>query len=97
MISNLVIGNFERMEEFKTELKGRIIKLLKLDDVSVEDIKDDDLLFGDGLELDSIDILELAILLDEKYGISIKNIERDKEVFSSINKIAEYISSRKKK
>ena len=59
------------MENLITELKVKIIEILNLEDVTVEDIKNDVSLFGDGLGLDSIDALELIVLLDKEYGIKI--------------------------
>ena len=59
------------MENLINDLKVKIIEILNLEDVSVEEIKNDDPLFGDGLGLDSIDALELIVLLDKEYGIKI--------------------------
>ena len=55
------------MENLINDLKVKIIEILNLEDVSVEDIKNDDPLFGDGLGLDSIDALELIVLFDIEY------------------------------
>ena len=57
------------MEDLKLELKNKIIEVLNLEDVAIEEIKDTDPLFGGGLGLDSIDALELIVLLDKDYGI----------------------------
>ena len=59
------------MSELKEELKGKIIEQLNLEDVTVEEIGDDEQLFGDGLGLDSIDALELIVMLDKDYGIKL--------------------------
>lgn len=77
-------------------LKMAIIEALNLEDISPEDIKDDDPLFGDdGLGLDSIDALELIVLLEKEYGVKIDKPEEGKEVFQSVNTMAAYIEDNK--
>ncbi len=61
------------MEELIKELKEEIIEALNLEEMTPEDIDENDALFGDGLGLDSIDALELIVLLDKKYGIKLAN------------------------
>ena len=75
----------------KEELKEKLIKQLNLDDMSPDDIKNDAPLFGDGLGLDSIDALEIIVLLDNDYGIRLSYPEEGKEVFYSINSLAGFI------
>lgn len=75
-----------------TELKGLIINHLKLQGTKPEDIDNDAPLFGSGLGLDSIDALELIVLLQQEYGIKIKNAEEGKSIFQSIRTIAEFVS-----
>ena len=75
------------------ELKALLISELNLEDVTADDIAADAPLFRDGLGLDSIDALELAVILDKKYGIKIKSSdERNKEIFSSLNALADFIT-----
>lgn len=62
-----------------------------------EDIDENDALFGDGLGLDSIDALELIVLLDKKYGIKLANPAEGKAIFKSIATIADYVSKNRKK
>jgi len=85
------------MEALKQELKGKIIEVLNLEDVSVTDINDNDALFGDGLGLDSIDALELIVMLDKDYGIKLTDPKEGKTIFSSINTMAEYITANRTK
>lgn len=85
------------MENLKEELKAKIIEVLNLEDVSVADIKDNDPLFGDGLGLDSIDALELIVLLDKQYGIKLADPKKGKEIFESINTMANYITAHRTK
>lgn len=75
------------------ELKTLLISELNLEDVTADDIAVDAPLFREGLGLDSIDALELAVILDKKYGIKIKSSdERNKEIFSSLNALADFIT-----
>ncbi|TJZ61932.1 acyl carrier protein [Sphingobacterium olei] len=85
------------MEELKEELKGKIIEVLNLEDVAVADIDDSDALFGDGLGLDSIDALELIVLLDKEYGIKLSDPKQGKSIFESVNTMAEYIAKNRTK
>lgn len=85
------------MEALKQELKGKIIEVLNLEDISVADINDNDALFGDGLGLDSIDALELIVLLDKDYGIKLTDPKEGKTIFQSIDTMAAYISEHRTK
>ena len=83
------------MEELISNLKSQIIECLNLEDVKQEDIGTSDPLFGDGLGLDSIDALELIVLLDQEYGIAVADPEKGKEIFESIQSLADYITANK--
>ena len=85
------------MEDLKLELKGKIIENLNLEDVEISDIQDTDALFGDGLGLDSIDALELIVMLDKDYGIKLSDPKHGKIIFESINSMATYISENRGK
>lgn len=85
------------MEELKKELKEKIIEALNLEDVSVEDIGDTDMLFEKGLGLDSIDALELIIILDKDYGIKLTDSKDGKKIFQSIETMAQYIKTNRSK
>lgn len=85
------------MEALKQELKGKIIEVLNLEDITIADINDDDALFGDGLGLDSIDALELIVMLDKDYGIKLVDPKEGKNIFKSIQTMAEYISANRTK
>ena len=80
------------MEELKQELKNKIIEVLNLEDINTEEIDDNDSLFGDGLGLDSIDVLELIVMLDKIYGIKLIDPKEGKNIFQSIETMATYIS-----
>ncbi|WP_271423581.1 phosphopantetheine-binding protein [Aequorivita sinensis] len=85
------------MSELKEELKAKIIEQLNLEDVSVEEIADDDALFGDGLGLDSIDALELIVMLDKDYGIRLNDPKEGRKIFESVQVMADYIEANRTK
>lgn len=84
------------MSELKEELKTKIIEQLNLEDVTVAEISDDEVLFGDGLGLDSIDALELIVMLDKDYGIKLTDPKDGKKIFESVNTMAAYIETNRK-
>ena len=77
------------------ELKAKIIESLKLQDVTPEQIGDDAPLFGAGLGLDSIDALELVVMLEKHYGIVIKDIEEGRPAFQSVRALAAFIEAKR--
>ena len=85
------------MEELIKELKEEIIKALNLEEMTPEDIDENEALFGDGLGLDSIDALELIVLMEKKYGIKLANPSEGKAIFTSVASIADYVSKHGKK
>ncbi len=85
------------MSDLRTELKESIIEQLNLEELSVEDIGNDEPLFGDGVGLDSIDALELIVLLEKDYGIKLTDPQQGKDIFESINKMAEFIEANRTK
>jgi acyl carrier protein len=85
------------MDALKKELKESIIEQLNLEDFTVEDIADNDTLFGDGLGLDSIDALELIVMLDKDYGIKLTDPNEGKSVFVSVEVLATYIAKHRTK
>ena len=84
------------MEDIIAKLKTEIISQLNLEDKSPDDINPDAPLFGDGLGLDSIDALELIVLLEKNYGLKLDKPEDGKEVFYSVKSLANFIQSKKK-
>ena len=85
------------MQELKHELKKQIIEELNLQDITPDDIKDDAPLFGDGLGLDSIDALELVVLMEKYHGVKITDETVGKKVLASVNSMAEFIMEEKAK
>lgn len=83
-------------DELKVQLKEQIIKYLNLIDKTPEDIKDDELFFGENFGLDSIDSLELIVLLEREYGIKINSTTEGRKVLININSMADYIIENQK-
>jgi acyl carrier protein len=79
------------MKESVIKLKEEIIEVLNLEGMKPEDIDENAPLFGDGLGLDSIDALELIVLMEKNYGIKLEDPKKGKEIFASIKTMAEYI------
>ncbi len=85
------------MEQLKEQLKQQIIDALSLEDITPADIEDDAPLFGEGLGLDSIDALEIILILERNYGIKVEKPADAKESFKSINTLAELIAKNRTK
>lgn len=85
------------MEALITELKKHIIEVLNLEDLQPEDIDNDAPLFGEGLGLDSIDALELIVMMEKVYGIRVKDSSAGKEIFKSVNTMAAFIEANRTK
>ena len=84
-------------EDLKAQLKKQIIEFLNLTDLKPEDIKDDEELFGGGMGLDSIDSLELIVLLNREYGITIKDPKEGRKVLVDVNTMVDYIEKHRTK
>jgi len=79
------------MKKLLEELKSKIVETLNLIDVQPGEILDDDPLVGGSLGIDSIDVLEMVIMIEKDYGVRIDNRELGVKVFSSLRTLAEYI------
>ncbi len=86
------------MEELIEKLKKELIEELNLEEMTPEDIDTDAPLFGDGLGLDSIDALEIILILERNYGIKVKNPGEGegREIFKSVRSLANFISMHQK-
>lgn len=84
------------VEEIIGELKVKIIATLGLLDVTPDDIKDDDQLVGGDTGIDSIDVLELVMMIEKDYGVKIESKELGAKVFASVRTLATYILQAKK-
>lgn len=86
------------MKELIDELKQQIKEALNLEELPVEDFDENAPLFGeDGIGLDSIDVLEIIVMLEKKYGIRLANPKEGKAIFQSVKTIAEYVQANRKK
>lgn len=84
------------VEEIISELKVKIIATLGLLDVTPGDMKDDDPLVGGDTGIDSIDVLELVMMIEKDYGVKIESKELGAKVFASVRTLASYILQAKK-
>lgn len=84
------------MEDLKVTLKQQIIEALNLQGMTPADIDDNAPLFGDGLGLDSIDSLEMMVLLERNYGIKIEDAREGRKVLESVQSMADYIQQHRK-
>ncbi len=84
-----------RMNRLEEELKLQIIEQLNMEDIEPDDINIEDPLFNEGLGLDSIDALELIVLLEKEYGIIVGDSRKGKDILFSIKSMADYIRANK--
>jgi acyl carrier protein len=83
--------------ELKKQVKEQIVQFLNLTTVKPENIKDDEPLFGEGLGLDSIDSIELIVLLSREYGITIQDPKQGRKILTDINTMVDYIEKNRTK
>jgi acyl carrier protein len=76
-------------------LKHLLIEELNLEDIEPSDIKDDEPLFGEGLGLDSLDAVELVVIVEKHFDVAIKNMDEGRVAFRSIDSLAAFIEERK--
>ena len=80
----------------KEKLKKAVVEDLNLEEVTPEDIADDEPLFGDGLGLDSLDAVELVVIVKRHFGVEIKDMSEGREAFASINALTKFIEENMK-
>ena len=85
------------MEDLILELKKEIIEVLNLEGMTPADIDENAPLFGEGLGLDSIDALELIVLMEKNYGIKLQDPSQGKEIFKSVAVMADFIQKNRTK
>ncbi len=80
-----------KLAEIREKLKVLLVDQLSLDDVEPEEIEDDAELFGEGLGLDSLDAVEIVVMLQRNFGMEVKDMEKSREVFRTISTLADYV------
>ena len=84
------------MDALIEELKGKLIALLNLQDLTPDNFDPDAQLVGGDLGIDSIDVLEMVVMVEKDYGVVINNQEMGREVFNSLRTLAEHIAKNRK-
>ena len=87
----------EDVAAFRRELKENLVDWLQLMDKTADDVKDDEPLFKTGLGLDSLDAVEIVILMQRKYGIPQTEVENRREIFATFATLADFIMATRKK
>jgi len=85
------MGREEELAAIRAELKNLLVDHLSLEGVTPEQIQDDAPLFGDGLGLDSLDAVEIIVILQRNFKIDVKEVKRGDKLFGSVSLMAEYI------
>lgn len=80
-----------RLAEIRKELKVLLVEQLSLEDITPEEIGNEMQLFGEGLGLDSLDAVEIVVLLQRNFNLEVKDMEQSREVFTSVSSLAEYV------
>jgi acyl carrier protein len=88
--------NEQELIETRKKLKELLVTNLNLEDIEPEQIKDDEILFGEGLGLDSLDAVEIVVLLQRNFGLEVKDMKEGKKIFYSVDTLVRYILENRK-
>ncbi|HPO13689.1 MAG TPA: phosphopantetheine-binding protein [Candidatus Hydrogenedentes bacterium] len=88
--------NEQELAEIRKVLKELLVTNLNLEDIEPEQIKDDEILFGQGLGLDSLDAVEIVVLLQRNFGLEVKDMKEGKKIFYSLDTLARYVLENRK-
>lgn len=80
-----------KLAEIREKLKALLVEQLSLEDVTPEEIENDSELFGEGLGLDSLDAVEIVVMLQRNFNLEVKDMEKNREVFRTISTLADYV------
>ncbi len=86
----------EETTQFRSELRGKLIEWLQLEDKTADDIKDDEALFGTGLGLDSLDAVEIVIALKREYGIPQTEVDKNRDIFMTFASFADFVQQNRR-
>lgn len=87
----------EDIQAFRRELKENLVEWLQLMDKTADDVKDEEPLFKEGLGLDSLDAVEIVIMMQRKYGIPQSEVENKREIFATFATLADFVMSHRTK
>jgi acyl carrier protein len=81
----------QELVAIRAKLKELLVSNLNIEGITPDQIKDEDALFGEGLGLDSLDAVEIVVILQRHFGVEVKDMEKGREIFHSVNTLATYI------